>query len=306
MQRFPRSEPPQGIAEWRDEEGIEEHLEAAAQPVGQGEERRRQPAQQGIRRRPCQGTVPSATTPARARERPARPTSRSPRSCARRRSMSARPRSGSADTLGARQARGAREARSAPARGQRTRRVLLSGHARGPSPGSRAAILFAMRGTARPRFRRRSGSAPAAGSDRAHRREARRPDLTVETRAGATREVAARKAAVPILPAPGSLRISPDGRSVAWIEVAGPSQLVPVMTLSNATNRRARSPSSPRGVRSATARSLTSSASSPASPETASASVSPSRPGTRRLAPCPATRSSRSRRASFSSRPRAT
>jgi hypothetical protein len=54
--------------------------------------------------------------------------------------------------------------------------------------------------------------------------------LTVETRAGATREVTARKAAVPILPAPGSLRISPDGRSVAWIEVAGPSQLVPVMT----------------------------------------------------------------------------
>ena len=31
-------------------------------------------------------------------------------------------------------------------------------------------------------------------------------------------------------PVPGFLRISPDGRSVAWIEVSAPSRLVPVMT----------------------------------------------------------------------------
>jgi hypothetical protein len=38
------------------------------------------------------------------------------------------------------------------------------------------------------------------------------------------------RAAVPILPVPGSLRVSPDGRSAAWVELAGPSALLPVMT----------------------------------------------------------------------------
>ena len=54
--------------------------------------------------------------------------------------------------------------------------------------------------------------------------------LVVETQAGATRDVQVRKAAIPILPVPGSLRVSPDGRSVAWIEVSAPARLVPVMT----------------------------------------------------------------------------
>jgi len=54
--------------------------------------------------------------------------------------------------------------------------------------------------------------------------------LTVETRVGSTRDVDVRKAAIPILPVPGSLRIAPDGRSVAWVEVVGPSLLVPVIT----------------------------------------------------------------------------
>jgi hypothetical protein len=54
--------------------------------------------------------------------------------------------------------------------------------------------------------------------------------LTVETRVGSAHEVAVRKAAVPILPVPGSLRIAPDGKSVAWVEVVGPSLLVPVIT----------------------------------------------------------------------------
>ena len=35
-------------------------------------------------------------------------------------------------------------------------------------------------------------------------------------------------AAVPILPVPGSLRISPDGKSAAWVEVVGPTTLMPV------------------------------------------------------------------------------
>ncbi|MEP6994401.1 MAG: hypothetical protein ABI968_07770 [Acidobacteriota bacterium] len=35
--------------------------------------------------------------------------------------------------------------------------------------------------------------------------------------------------AVPVLPLPGSLRLSPDGRTAAWIEVASPSRLMPVL-----------------------------------------------------------------------------
>ena len=96
---------------------------------------------------------------------------------------------------------------------------------------SRAAILHAMRGDGSPSFPQevKIGS---GGRERAVRIDGKLGalTLTVETRAGATRETLPRKTAVPILPVPGSLRISPDGRSVAWIEVAGPSQLVPVMT----------------------------------------------------------------------------
>ncbi|MET0619117.1 MAG: SH3 domain-containing protein, partial [Thermoanaerobaculia bacterium] len=96
---------------------------------------------------------------------------------------------------------------------------------------SRAAILFAMRGDGSPSFPQevRIGN---GGRERTVRIDGKLGalTLTVDTRAGATRETLPRKAAVPILPVPGSLRISPDGRSVAWIEVAGPSQLVPVMT----------------------------------------------------------------------------
>src|SRR5207249_1322884 len=54
--------------------------------------------------------------------------------------------------------------------------------------------------------------------------------LTVETAVGGTRDLQARRAAIPLLPVPGSLRVSPDGKFVAWIEVVGPAMLVPVMT----------------------------------------------------------------------------
>jgi hypothetical protein len=96
---------------------------------------------------------------------------------------------------------------------------------------SRAAILFAMRGDGTPSFPQEV-KVGSGGRERIVRIDGKLGalTLTVETRAGGTREVQARKSAVPILPAPGSLRISPDGRSVAWIEVAGPSQLLPVMT----------------------------------------------------------------------------
>lgn len=96
---------------------------------------------------------------------------------------------------------------------------------------SRAAILFAMRGDGSPSFPQEV-KVGSGGRERIVRIDGKLGALalTIETRAGATREAQARKAAVPILPVPGSLRVSPDGRSVAWIEVSGPSQLLPVMT----------------------------------------------------------------------------
>ena len=52
--------------------------------------------------------------------------------------------------------------------------------------------------------------------------------LVVETTVGGTRQVTRPKSTIPVLPVPGSLRMSPDARSAAWIEIAGPSKLLPV------------------------------------------------------------------------------
>ncbi|HKD17888.1 MAG TPA: SH3 domain-containing protein [Thermoanaerobaculia bacterium] len=96
---------------------------------------------------------------------------------------------------------------------------------------SRAAVLGSMRGNGTLSFPQEASL--AGGSvQRVVRIDGKLGalQLSVETQAGATREVKAHKATVPILPVPGSLRISPDGRSVAWIEVLSASRLVPVMT----------------------------------------------------------------------------
>ena len=55
-------------------------------------------------------------------------------------------------------------------------------------------------------------------------------ELSSETAVGGTRIPAVKKLAIPVLPVPGSLRLSPDGKSVAWIEVVSASKLVPVVT----------------------------------------------------------------------------
>ncbi|MEP6801194.1 MAG: hypothetical protein ABJC07_04615 [Acidobacteriota bacterium] len=55
-------------------------------------------------------------------------------------------------------------------------------------------------------------------------------ELSTETTVGGTHIPRVKKLAIPVLPVPGSLRISPDGRSVAWLEVVAPSKLVPVVT----------------------------------------------------------------------------
>ncbi len=95
---------------------------------------------------------------------------------------------------------------------------------------SRARILRSMRGNATPPFpqeaRVRLGPKEVviriAGKLGAL-------ELSEETTVAATRVGPRKKGAVPILPVPGSLRLAPDGKTAAWIEVVSPSKLVPVV-----------------------------------------------------------------------------
>jgi hypothetical protein len=109
--------------------------------------------------------------------------------------------------------------------------TLVPGGAEGRRLVSRGVILRSMGGNGTPAFPQAvQVSGPVR--DRVVRIDGKLGalQLIVETRVGNTHDVAVRKAAVPILPVPGSLRISPDGKSAAWVEVVGPSLLVPVMT----------------------------------------------------------------------------
>ena len=108
--------------------------------------------------------------------------------------------------------------------------TLSPGTSAGRRMISRGAILRSMAGNATPSFPQEAVvSGPVR--ERTVRIDGKLGalQLVVETRVGTTHEVAVRKASVPILPVPGSLRVSPDGKSVAWVEVAGPALLVPVM-----------------------------------------------------------------------------
>jgi hypothetical protein len=110
-------------------------------------------------------------------------------------------------------------------------RKLLADSSDGARLGARAEVLRAMRGNGAPAFPQEL-KVVAGAKERVVRIEGKLGalQLVVETRVGGTRDTGVRKAAVPILPVPGSLRVSPDGRTVAWVEVAGPSLLVPVTT----------------------------------------------------------------------------
>ncbi|HEX7253540.1 MAG TPA: SH3 domain-containing protein [Thermoanaerobaculia bacterium] len=113
--------------------------------------------------------------------------------------------------------------------GDRVQRLAVGGND-GKKLLSRVAILRAMRG---------DGSAPfpqeahvkVGAKERVARIDGKLAalNLTVETRVGSTNDLQ-RRSAIPVLPVPGSLKISPDGKSVAWVEVAGPASLVPVIT----------------------------------------------------------------------------
>lgn len=96
---------------------------------------------------------------------------------------------------------------------------------------ARAGIVAAMRGNGSPAFPQEA-RVVMGPKERVVRIDGKLGalQLRVETIVGATREQQAHRAAIPLLPVPGSLRVSPDGRSVAWIEVIGPAALVAVMT----------------------------------------------------------------------------
>lgn len=114
--------------------------------------------------------------------------------------------------------------------GARTRALMPDGR-EGRRLAARAGLLAAMRGTGTPSFPQevrlvlgpKEKIVRIAGKLGALQ-------LSVETTVGGTREIQARRVATPLLPVPGSLRVSPDGKSAAWIEVIGPAALVPVMT----------------------------------------------------------------------------
>jgi hypothetical protein len=95
---------------------------------------------------------------------------------------------------------------------------------------SRGQVLRAMRGTGAAAFPQeaRGRFGPKEMIVRIERKSDAL-ELTVETRVGSTHTGPRKRAAVPELPVPGSLRLSPDGRSIAWLEIAGPAKVVPVL-----------------------------------------------------------------------------
>lgn len=108
--------------------------------------------------------------------------------------------------------------------------ALLPNKTHGRKLMARAAILHAMRGDGTRAFPQESRSR-VGPVERVVRIEGKLGALvlTIQVGVGSTQELPRRTVAVPVLPVPGSLRISPDGKSAAWVEVVGPSTLMPVV-----------------------------------------------------------------------------
>jgi hypothetical protein len=120
------------------------------------------------------------------------------------------------------------ETRIRPAGGRLV--ALLANKTHGRKLISRAAILHAMRGNDTHSFPQEARVRVGA-TERIVRIEGKLGALTLSSRTavGSTEELPRRAAAIPVLPVPGSLRLSPDGKSAAWIEVTGPTTLMPVI-----------------------------------------------------------------------------
>jgi hypothetical protein len=100
----------------------------------------------------------------------------------------------------------------------------------GAKLAARADILKAMRGDGTRSFPQES-RVTVGGKQIAVRIDGdlARLKLLVQTSDGKRTTPFLIRSAVPVLPVPGSLRVSPDGRSAAWVELAHPSALLPVM-----------------------------------------------------------------------------
>ena len=120
----------------------------------------------------------------------------------------------------------------------RVRLISAAARATSTSPRSgcgarlsgRAVILQAMRGDGSRAFPQEA-RARGAGFERVVRVEGALGSLTLATRRegqGAPSPWTSIPA-TPVLPVPGSLRLSRDGRFAAWIEVVGPARLLPVL-----------------------------------------------------------------------------
>ena len=123
---------------------------------------------------------------------------------------------------------GTLETRIGPAGGRVA--ALLPNKTHGRKLISRSAILHAMRGDGTRSFPQEA-RVRVGPVERIVRIDGKLGALTLTSRTsvGSTAELPRRSVAIPVLPVPGSLRVSPDGKTAAWIEVVGPSTLMPVI-----------------------------------------------------------------------------
>jgi hypothetical protein len=100
----------------------------------------------------------------------------------------------------------------------------------GPRLNGRVVILQAMRGDGSRAFPQEARSR-VAGVENVVRVQGSLGSLSLATRREGENSATpwASVPATPVLPVPGSLRVSRDGRFAAWIEVASPSHLLPVI-----------------------------------------------------------------------------
>lgn len=108
--------------------------------------------------------------------------------------------------------------------------TLLPGKTDAAKLRSRADLLAAMRGDGTRSFPQES-HVRVAGKEVVVRIEGELGALNVvlQTGSGKTWDSPKRRSAVPVLPVPGSVRVSPDGKWVGWLEVARPTALLAVV-----------------------------------------------------------------------------
>lgn len=120
------------------------------------------------------------------------------------------------------------ESRVGPAGGRLA--AVLPNKTHGRKLIARAAILQAMRGDGTKSFPQEA-RVKVGPVERVVRIEGKLGALTLtsQTSVGSAHELPRKTVSVPVLPVPGSLHLSPDGKSAAWVEVVGPSTLLPVV-----------------------------------------------------------------------------